>query len=150
MKENKLHMAASVNWHVKGPLKFYNDEQDTSVIQSVKRKPKSRRSKYRSEEKYQKLVQEWEARKPHDAEVKSKGNLMTNEYYTRVILPIHLESIEQAKLADRRALLQEDNDPSHGTRGIGENLARSFKREHNIELFKHPPQSPDLNPSEGV
>ena len=149
MKGNKLHMAASINWHVKGPLKFYNDENDTSAIVSAK-EPKPRRSKYLQEEDYQKLVREWEARQPHEAEIKPKGNSMTNEYYTRIILPVYLNSIEQAKLAERRALLQEDNDPSHGTRGVKDNLAKSFKKEHNIELFKHPAQSPDLNPSEGV
>ena len=150
MKNNKLHVTAFINWHAKDPLKFYNDEQNTSAVQSVKRKLKLRRSKYCSKKEYQKLVQKWKVRKSYDAEIKPKGNSMINEYYTRVILSIYLKSIEQTKLTDRRALLQKDNDSSYGTRGNGENLARSFKREHNIELFKHPPQSPDLNPSEGV
>ena len=75
---------------------------------------------------------------------------MTNKYYTETLLPVYLKVIQEAQAAGRRAILQEDNDPSHGTKGTGDNLARRFKQEHNIELLKHSAQSPDLNPSEGV
>ena len=43
---------------------------------------------------------------------------------------------------------QEDNDPSHGTGKRG--LATCFKEANWIDSFTHPPQSPDLNPIEGV
>jgi transposase len=77
---------------------------------------------------------------------------MTNKYYTEKILPELLKVINEHKKAGRRAILQEDNDPSHGTKGLKANLAKSFKRDNNIELLKHghPAQSPDLNPHEGV
>ena len=48
---------------------------------------------------------------------------------------------------NRRAILQEDNDPSHGIRS-SDNLAVRYKRANNIELLVHPAQSPDLNPIE--
>ncbi len=34
--EVKLHMAGFVSWHAKGPLIFYNDENDPSVMKPVK------------------------------------------------------------------------------------------------------------------
>ena len=36
MKEVKLHVAASVSWHHKGALQFYNDEHDMPDIQIKK------------------------------------------------------------------------------------------------------------------
>ena len=75
---------------------------------------------------------------------------MINKYYTEKLLSGYLKIIDEAKQAGRRALLQEDNDSSHGTIGKGDNLAKSFKKQHNIELLKHSAQSPDLNPHEAV
>ena len=44
MKEVKLHVAASISWHHKGALQFYNDEHDMSDIQIQKpRKPRKRK-----------------------------------------------------------------------------------------------------------
>lgn len=118
----------------------------------AKKEPKPRRSKYLNESDYQKLVREWESRQPHEVEVKPKGNSMTNKYYTEKLLPGLLKVINEHKAAGRRAILQEDNDPSHGTIGRKDSLARSFKRNNNIELLKHghSAQSPDLNSHEGV
>jgi hypothetical protein len=45
-------------------------------------------------------------------------------------------------------MLQEDNDPSHGTKKTG--LAIFLKEANWIDSFVHPPQSPDLNPVEGI
>ena len=70
---------------------------------------------------------------------------MTNKYYTKTLLPVYLKVIQEAQTAGRRAILQEDNDPSPETKDTDCNLARKFKQEHNIELLKHPAQSPDLN-----
>ena len=113
-------------------------------MKPAKMEPKPRRSRYRSEEDYQKLMQDWEARKPYPVEVKPKGNSMTTKYYTEKLLPVLLKEIQLAKSAGRRAILQEGNDPSHGTTGKCDNLAKTFK------LLKHPPQSPDLNPHQGI
>ena len=147
MQGIKLHMADSVSWHVKGPLIFYNDENDSPVMKSVKQESKSRRSKYQTKKKYQKRIRDWKARKPHDSKVKSKGNFMINKYYTEKILSELLKIINEHKEAGRRAILQEDNDPSHETKGLKVNLAKSFKQDNNIELLKHghSAQSSDLN-----
>ncbi len=75
---------------------------------------------------------------------------MTNEYYPKTLLPVYLKVIQNAQATGRRAILQENNDPSHGTKNMGDNLARRFKQKHDIELLKHPAQSPDLNSTEGV
>jgi hypothetical protein len=47
--------------------------------------------------------------------------------------------------------LQEDNDPSHGNgpRAL-RGLATCLKEANWIDSFVHPPQSPDLNPIEGI
>ena len=43
----------------------------------------------------------------------------------------------------------EDSDPSHGHRSTS-NYPADKRRELLIQLHEHPPQSPDLNPIEGV
>ncbi len=77
---------------------------------------------------------------------------MTNKYYTKKILPKLLKVVNEHKAAGRRAVLHEDNDPSHETKGLKDNLVKSFERNNNIELLKHEhsAQSPDLNSHEGV
>ena len=62
---------------------------------------------------------------------------MTQKYYTEIILPHYLKSIEESRAHGRKSILQEDNDPSHGTRSLN-NLAVRFKREHNLGSFIHP------------
>ena len=152
MQRVKLHMAGFVSWHAKDSLIFCNDENDPSAMKSVKQKLKPRRSKYPTKEKYQRRIRDWESRKPHDSEVKPKGNFMTNKYYTKKILPKLLKVVNEHKAAGRRAVLHEDNDPSHETKGLKDNLVKSFERNNNIELLKHEhsAQSPDLNSHEGV
>jgi transposase len=69
-------------------------------------------------------------------------------YYTHRLLPIYTEEIHQHRLRGLDCLFEQDNDPSHGTR-TAENLAQYFLRSNWIEVFDHPPQSPDLSPIEG-
>ena len=118
----------------------------------AKKEPKPRRSKYLTESDYQKLLREWESKQPHDVEVKSKENFMTNKYYMNKLLLGLLKIINEHKAAERRAILQENNDPSHETIGRKDSLARSFKQDNNIELLKHghSAQSLDLNSHEGI
>ena len=147
----KIHIAASVSWHHKSPLVFYNDENDHIYVQAKKpRKP--RKKKRQTEEQYREELTQWEARQPHDVDVKPKGNSMTQLYYTEKILPVYLREIDKQRALGRKAILQEDNDPSHGTRGNFENgppnVPARFKQQHAIETMKHPAQSPDLNVKE--
>lgn len=76
MKGVKLHFAASIPWHHKGALQFYNDEHDPPPV-ITKKLPKPRKSRYQSEETYRQRIIQWEASLPHDPEVKPKGNSMT-------------------------------------------------------------------------
>ena len=68
---------------------------------------------------------------------------------TETLLPVYRKVIQDAQSAGRRAILQENHDPSHGTNGTGDNLAWRLKQKHGIELLKHPAQRPDVNPAEG-
>lgn len=80
---------------------------------------------------------------------------MTQEYYATHVLPVHIQEV----LRDRKevgdygyqgdCLLQEDNDPSHGTRSEV-NVARELKDSYWIATLYHPGQSCDLNPGEAV
>lgn len=144
----KLHIAAWINWHEKTEeLTFYNDEHDN--LPKPKKPPKPRKSKYQSTETYQQKVKDWAANLPHDCEVKPKGNSMTQQYYTEKLLPGYIRVIEQGKRRYGRAILQEDNDPSHGTKSTN-NVAAELKQKHGIEILIHPAQSPDLNPIEAA
>ena len=49
----------------------------------------------------------------------------------------------------RKHILQEDNDPSHGTRSTL-NYAQLFRERYEIQSLHHPGQSPDLNPMEAI
>jgi hypothetical protein len=144
----RLHVAGWVNWHFKAPkLEFYNDEND--YVQKPKRPPKPRKSKYQSDEEYNTRVLEWEASLPHEQEVKPKGNAMTQKYYTERLLSIYIDAVNKACLQDPQGwLLQEDNDPSHGTKKEG--LAQQLKKANWINNIVHPAQSPDLNPIEAI
>jgi hypothetical protein len=144
----KLHIAAWVNWHEKADkLEFYNDEEEH--IERPRRPPKPRTRKYESDEEFQARMREWEALLPHEQVVKPKGNAMTQKYYTERLLPVYTHAIQMARLRDPQPwVFQEDNDPSHGTSKRG--LATCFKEANWIDSLIHPPQSPDLNPMEGV
>ena len=67
-----------------------------------------------SEQEYQERLREWEALKPHDADVKIKGNSMMQKYYTNTerLLPIYIEAIRKVRFRDAGTwLFQEDGDP---------------------------------------
>ena len=144
----RLHIAAWINWHSKAEkLIFYHDEEDR--VEKPKRLPKPRKRKYESKEEFQDRIKEWEALLPHEVEIKPKGNSMTQKYYTERILPVYIKALHKARLQHANPwIFQEDNDPSHGTRKDG--LAYQLKQANWIETLVHPPQSPDLNPIEGV
>ena len=132
-----------------GALQFYNDEHDKPAIQ-IKKPPKSRKSKYMTKENYRQRLADWEASLPHNVEVKSKGNSMRQVYYTEWLLPIYVNEIHDCRPQHGRScIFQEDNDPSHGTKSK-DNIVRRFKANNWVETLIHPPQSPDLNPTEGV
>lgn len=102
-----------------------------------------------SEDEYQATERKWEASRPHDAEVKVKGNHMTQKYYTECLLLVYIDAINKARPRDAGPwLFQEDGDPSHGI--MKEGLAKRLKDVNWITNLKHPAQSPDLNPVEAL
>ena len=93
---------------------------------------------------------EWRSKTHHDFDIKPHGNSMTQEYYTKNILPhyasaIHLELLQTTSWP-RKMLLQEDNDGSH--RHGKDGLAHAYRARQGITLLRHPSNSPDLNPIE--
>jgi hypothetical protein len=74
---------------------------------------------------------------------------MTNSYYTENVLPQHIHYIHEQRKQGWPAVLMEDGDPSHGHRTVN-NHAHQARVKSFITLHDHPPQSPDLNPIEGV
>jgi hypothetical protein len=76
---------------------------------------------------------------------------MTQLYYTEHILPHYINAIHNARCyCDEQVywLLMEDGDPSHGMKKRG--VACELKDVNWITNLKHPAQSPDLNPMEGI
>jgi hypothetical protein len=149
MKGTAFHIAAYINWWGKSEkLEFYNDEEDTTEQPPMPPKPR-RRPKTESQEEYEARVKEWQATKPHKVEKKVAGNHMTQKYYTERLLPVYIKAVQEQRLqhADQ-VYLQEDGDPSHGMRKDG--LTRALKEANWVINIKHPAQSPDLNPIEGI
>jgi hypothetical protein len=142
-----LHMAASVSYHHKSDLIFYNDGHWTHqhLLELWKKDKPRRNRRSKSEEQFQRELQEWESKQP--PETVKQGNSMTQEYYNSHILPQHLFHIQQQKEQGFPAILMEDGDPSHGHKSVN-NLPAAARRTALIQLHDHPAQSPDLNPIE--
>jgi transposase len=66
------------------------------------------------------------------------------------LLPVYIKAIQEARIAySQDIILQEDNDPSHGTKSEL-NVAKQLKDDNWITVLVHPAQSPDLNPIEAI
>ncbi|KAF2726413.1 hypothetical protein EJ04DRAFT_453448 [Polyplosphaeria fusca] len=161
LEGNKLHFAAWINWYKKAPeLTFYNDEYDDYEPLQKGSRPR-RRPMTETEEDYKKRLALWEAEQPRKVDVVRKGNSMRGSYYTKKLLPVYRDALNRLSSRSntyRKAVptrqrynwyLQEDNDPSHGTK-IPQSLPALYKQEQGLETFWHPPNSPDLNPIEAV
>ncbi|KAF2825117.1 hypothetical protein CC86DRAFT_370899 [Ophiobolus disseminans] len=120
------------------------------MLKPPKQPPKPRRSKYETDDQYHERVKEWEATRPPPLEVQGSGHHMTQQYYASNVLPAYIRYIHEARLQEPRSwLLQEDNDPSHGTKSR-DNVAENLRQANWIAVILHPGQSPDLNPIEGI
>ena len=122
-----LHISAFVSYWHKGKLTFYNDPNDIPELNvnidiqkpAKKRPPKQRKSETLEQFKQSERYLEYVAAEPHDVDIQPKGNSMTQLYYIKKILPNHLRDLQEAeRKTGRKHILQEDNDPSHGTRSI--------------------------------
>lgn len=145
-----LHVFAYINWWEKSELYFYKDEE--MYIEKPKKPPKPRTRKYETKEEFEERIRVWEASIGHDKEVKPKGNAITQKYYHDKLLPVYVNAIHKARFQPggefKNWILQEDGDPSHGKKKKG--LAQRYLQSNWIPVLHHPPQSPDLNPIEGV
>lgn len=158
---NVVHFAAWINYYtMASELTFYNDEYDD--VGPVKPEPKPRRRPAtETDAQYQARLTEWEARKPREPIILKPGNSMRASYYVDNILPLYCDAYNalKARSDELRAdilpqdrynwYLQEDNDPSHGTKNP-ESLPARYKRRRGVEVYKHPANSPDLNPIEAI
>lgn len=90
-----LHMYASVNWYYKSELHFYNDEKDMLKLPKPPRKPV--KSKYETLDQHQARVKEWEARLPPPIEGGPRGHHMTQEYYSKTLLPKYIQTVQLAR-----------------------------------------------------
>ena len=144
-----LHIAASISWHHKGNLIFYNDSHWTHqhIAELWKQQKPRRNRKQKSEEQFQKELQDWTNLQP--PETVERGNSMSQQYYSQQILPAYIELIHKQKDQGMPAILMEDGDPSHGHRSKS-NPPAAARELAKIQLHDHPPQSPDLNPIEGL
>jgi hypothetical protein len=149
MKKVKLHVIASISWHHKKALQFYNDEHDMPDIQITKSR-KSRRQKNDTKDQHRQRITEWEASLPHDVKIKLKDNSMTQVYYVERLLLISSQEIYECRIFHNRAcIFQEDNDSSHDTRSLV-NVTQSYKEDNWIDTLIHSSQSSNLNSSEVV
>ena len=122
MKRVKLHIAAFISWHHKGALQFYNDEHDMSDIQ-IKKPRKPRRRKTDKNDVYRQRVIEWEVSLPHDVDIKSQDNNMTQVYYSKCLLSVYTKKIHECRfIHERSCIFQEDNDLNHDTRSAVNNI----------------------------
>ncbi|KAF2184646.1 hypothetical protein K469DRAFT_459622, partial [Zopfia rhizophila CBS 207.26] len=147
-----LHMYAWVNYYKKGPLNFYSEDDPLNKLLSTPKPPgKPRKKKNESWEQYGKRLTNWEASRPPEVELQITGAHITQEYYTKKLLPDYIKALGDARLGDssKSYYLIEDHDPSHGTKTT-HNIAYRIKDESWISRIAHPPQSPDLNPTEGM
>jgi hypothetical protein len=73
---------------------------------------------------------------------------MTQVFYAEKILPQHIEQIQALERRHGvKYYLQEDGDPSHGIKSPNSRPAH-LKRDADLLLLIHPPQSPNLSPIE--
>ena len=149
-----VHFSASCSWYYKSDLTFYNHENDPPTIKPVLPPKPRRQPKTETPEQYKQRLEEWKELLPHSLDIKPKGNSMTQIYYTEKILPGLIAEIQRLRLIlpeyGGDMILQEDNDPSHGHRSGLEGAANKLREANWITTLKHPAQSPDLSPIEGL
>jgi hypothetical protein len=144
----KVHVAGGITYDHKGYFGFYKDPKEPS--ERARATPKPRKSSVETVEEHRKKVDTFEFEKFKVARDAPKGNAMTIEFYTKEVLPKHIEFLERMKRQYKQDFeFVEDGDPSHGMR-TSHNMAANLKRKHSIITHWHPAESPDFNPIEAI
>ncbi|KAF2629281.1 hypothetical protein BU25DRAFT_337398, partial [Macroventuria anomochaeta] len=158
---NVVHFAAWINYYTMADeLLFYNDEYDDHKPAKPPPKPRRRPATDQPGD-YEARVREWEASKARIPVVLKPRNSMRVSYYVEKILPVYCAAyshlvaqsdVLRAEVPVQQQYtwyLQEDNDPSHGTRNCN-SLPAVYRHECGVKVLSHPANSPDLNPIEGI
>lgn len=141
-------MYGGITYNNKGAFGTYKDPKEKTAEKVVHTKP--RKSSVETDEAYQHKVSLWEYEKFKTVKAIPKGNAMTINFYTKEILPKHIEFLERMKERYGRDLhFEEDGDPSHGMR-TAHNKAAQLKKKHGIVNHPHPAESPDFSPIEAM
>lgn len=144
----KVHCYGGITYNNKGAFGTYKDPKEKAAEKVIRDKP--RKSSVETDKDYQKKVDEWEFEKWKKQKAIPKGNAMTIDYYTKEVLPKHIEFLERMKESYGRDFeFEEDGDPSHGMR-TSNNKAAQLRKQHNIIQHKHPAESPDFSPIEAM
>jgi hypothetical protein len=144
----KVHIAGGITYDHKGYFGFYKNPKEPS--ERVRAAGKPRKSSVETAEEHQKKVDTFEFEKFKAVRDAPKGNAITIEFYTREVLPKHIELLKRMKQKYGRDFeFVKDGDPSHGMR-TQYNLAANLKRKHGIVTHCHPAESPDFDPVEAM
>lgn len=143
-----VHVYGGITYNAKGAFGTYKDPKEKKAERVVNTKP--RKSSVETDKAFQKKIDAWELDKFRAQKAIPKGNAMTIDFYTEVILPKHIEFLNQMKKRYGRDLyFEEDGDPSHGIR-TSHNKAAKLKQQHGIVSHPHPAESPDFSPIEAM
>jgi len=169
-KGSQLHAWAMVGWGYKGPLVFFdsNDNSEPTdwiyeAIADEKNTPTAVKETLNEEADLlgdgrpstckhrckNKQACKHDCCKAGYRDPKLAGNMTMPQYLTKIFRP-HIESAwQQAKEQHRAFVLLEDNDGSHGTR-TSNNIVARYKAKIGIPWYANSARSPDLNIIENV
>ncbi len=117
-KSKPLYIVGGVFYYTRTSLIFYNDETEAILDIVVKdaRPTKPKRESNDTHDQYEARLAKWDAKEAKMVDIKVRGNAMTQYYYTRKILPHYVTEFESIKAKLGCATLQEDGDPSYGSK----------------------------------
>ncbi|KAF1936072.1 hypothetical protein EJ02DRAFT_427848 [Clathrospora elynae] len=95
-EDNRGLTSYTVNWYFESKLNFYNDDVDMLKMPKPPQRPV--KSKYETKEQHHGRVKEWEAKKPLPIERSPGGHHMTQEYYTKELLPKCITAVQRSHM----------------------------------------------------
>ncbi len=136
-------MASGVSYYTRTPLIFYNNKTEAIPDITVKeaRPTKPKRELNATDNKFEIELAKWDAKEVKKVDIKVRGNAITQYYYTQKILPYYLQELDNMRAKFGCGTVQEDGDPSHGTKSTW-NYAWRIKRQRDVlrHLLTHSPR----------